>query len=102
MKNLTKHWKRWRHARKREMIASGMDLATALQWSGREAMCKQDTEALIGREAALRADLAIKLRGDGTYGMYSKVPERLIPPEYYNRAKAWADSPDRSPGRPSA
>lgn len=77
------------------MIAEGMDLASALLWSGREAACKQQTETLVGREASLKGDMAIKIRGDGTYVMFSNVPERIIPPEYLDRARAWADTPER-------
>jgi hypothetical protein len=95
MSGLSKHWRNWRKRRKHELIAQGLDAASARLWSGREARCKQDTEALIGREATIESDLVVKIRFDGTYAMYVSVPVRAIPTEYLGRAKAW-DGPAAS------
>jgi hypothetical protein len=92
---LSKHWREWRKRRKEELLALNFSPTSARLWSGREARCRQSTENLVGRKAALSSDLMIDFRlGDGGYSLSAIVPECEVPSEYIDRARAWASEPD--------
>lgn len=98
MSGLSEPFRQWRDRRERELLVmEGKSAEYAHLWADREARSRQDAEALIGKDAALSADLVIEIRNNGTYGIFVKVPIDKIPQHLRCRAAAWASATGRDP-----
>ena len=94
MSALSPIYKKWRETRKRELMRNGLNAADARMWANREATSRQDAEALVGREVALKAMLIRDVRSNGTYSIYLHVSIDDVPVALRERAAAWANSPN--------
>lgn len=56
-KDLPLQWCEWQGKRRRELVADGVPLATALQFSIREAAARCRIAAKVGFDAAVKAEL---------------------------------------------
>lgn len=83
-------WSTWRKARAAELARAGFPKSLSKAIALREAMNRQFLTKIIGRSAALKADLITSLRADGTFSVHAAVKESSVPLPLRQRADGWA------------
>jgi hypothetical protein len=96
MSKLTKFWKDQRNDRWRELMASNIEREAARFIATQEALGRQVGEGLIGRKAALAAQLYSCIKPNGILSIYLKIAEDDVPPARRPIAAAWAESPGQA------